>query len=242
MTHLNYSLKNLGKTFKLQKELLKTEMNLDEVYSDTWKDKKSEWLDYVKNDVLSTTYSYGRYFKAIEEITGFSIKACLSLPSLGWEYFKSLRTEEYEPIYRYNDKYTSWFIRQSIRGGRVCAFNQYYKSKICDDILRIISEELNVKGNIYDVMEAYLIYKKKQYDIYEKEYENQFNDSRDESIEEKEKCINEKINKLPMHQIKKQVKLNELLWDFDAVSLYPSAMWDEKSIYLRIETGILQEI
>ena len=28
-----------------------------------------------------------------------------------------------------------------------------------------------------------------------------------------------------------------LLWDFDAVSLYPSAMWDEKSIYPRIETG-----
>ena len=28
-----------------------------------------------------------------------------------------------------------------------------------------------------------------------------------------------------------------LLWDFDAVSLYPSAMWDENSIYPRIETG-----
>ena len=35
MTHLNYSLKKLGKNFKLQKELLKTEMNHDEVYSDT---------------------------------------------------------------------------------------------------------------------------------------------------------------------------------------------------------------
>ena len=32
MTHLNYSLKKLGKTFKLQNELLKTEMNHDEVY------------------------------------------------------------------------------------------------------------------------------------------------------------------------------------------------------------------
>ena len=28
-----------------------------------------------------------------------------------------------------------------------------------------------------------------------------------------------------------------LIWDFDAVSLYPSAMGDEKSIYPRIETG-----
>ena len=28
-----------------------------------------------------------------------------------------------------------------------------------------------------------------------------------------------------------------LLWDFDAVSLYPSAMWDKKCIYPKIETG-----
>ena len=28
-----------------------------------------------------------------------------------------------------------------------------------------------------------------------------------------------------------------LLWDFDAVSLYPSAMWDPKSIYPKIESG-----
>ena len=28
-----------------------------------------------------------------------------------------------------------------------------------------------------------------------------------------------------------------LLWDSDAVSLYPLAMWDENSIYLRLETG-----
>ena len=47
-----------------------------------------------------------------------------------------------------------WFVRQPIKGGRVCALNQYYKSKICDDILKIISEELNVKGNIDDIIEA----------------------------------------------------------------------------------------
>ena len=58
MTHLNYSLKKLRKTFELQKELLKTEINHNEVYSDTWKDKKSEWLPYVKNDVLCTMYCF----------------------------------------------------------------------------------------------------------------------------------------------------------------------------------------
>ena len=33
------------------------------------------------------------------------------------------------------------------------------------------------------------------------------------------------------------MKLNELFWVFDAVSLYPSAMRDKKSIYPRIEMG-----
>ena len=105
MTHLNYSLKTLGKTFWLQKEVLKTEMNHDEVYSDTWEDMKSEWLDYVKNDVLCTAFRYARYSKAMEEITGFSMKDCLSLPGRGWKHFNSLRTEEDEPILTYSDKY-----------------------------------------------------------------------------------------------------------------------------------------
>ena len=99
MTHIICSLKKLGKTLKLQKELLKTEMNHDEVYSDTWKDKKSEWLDYDKNDVICNAFSYARYSKAMQEITGFGMKDFLSLTGLGWKYFNSLRTEEDEPLY-----------------------------------------------------------------------------------------------------------------------------------------------
>ena len=237
MTHLNYSLKKLGKTFKLPKELLKTEMNHDDIDGDNYKDKKGIWLPYVKNDVLCTAYSYARYIKAMEEITGFSMKDCLSLPGLGWKYFNSLRTEEDEPIYTYNDKYIRWFIRQSIKGGRVCAFNQYYKSKHCDDILKIINRELAVKGTVYDTIEAYMEYKNKHFKIFEKEYESQFDDYRDENVEEKEKYINEKLSNLRLHKIIKRIELIHLLWDFDAVSLYPSAMWDEKSIYPRNETG-----
>ena len=40
MINLIYSIKKLGKTFKLQKEILKTEKNHDEVYSDTWRERK----------------------------------------------------------------------------------------------------------------------------------------------------------------------------------------------------------
>ena len=192
MTHLNYKLEKLGKTFKLQKELLKTEMNHDDVDGKNYKDKIDEWLPYVKNDVLCTAFSYARYIIAMEEITKFSMKDCLSLPGLGMKYFNSLRTEQDEPIYTYNDKYMRHFVRRAAYKGRVCAFNQYYKSKICDDILNIISKELNVDGNTYEKIEAYMNYKNEHFKIFEKEYEDQFDDYRKEEVDEKEKYINEK--------------------------------------------------
>ena len=169
MTHLIYFSKNLGKTFKTQKDLLKTDKNHKEVYSDTWRGKKSEWLDYVKNDKLCTDFSYARYTKAMEEITGFGMKDCLSIPGLGWKCFNSLRTEEDEPVYTFNDKYMRFLVRQTIKGRRVCNFNQYYKSKLCDAFLKIISEELNVKRNVFDIIEAFLNYRNKQLKIYEEE-------------------------------------------------------------------------
>ena len=65
-----------------------------------------------------------RYTKAMEEILGFGMKDCLSLPDLGWKHFNSLGREEDEPINTYNDKHKRWFVLQSIKGGRNCAFNQ----------------------------------------------------------------------------------------------------------------------
>ena len=123
-----------------------------------------------------------------------------------------------------------WFVRQAAYGGRVCAFNHFYKLKSCDDILKIISKEINVKDNNYDKIEAFMKYKNHHYKFFEKEYESNFSDYRDENVEEKEKYINEKLSELPIHQPIRQLKRIELLWDFDCVSLYPSAMWDKNSI------------
>ena len=67
-----------------------------------------------------------------------------------------------------------------------------------------------------------------------KEYESKFNDYRDQI--EKEKYINEYISKHTIHQFIKQIKVNEHLWDFGAVSFHPISMWDEKSIIPRSET------
>ena len=90
---------------------------------------------------------------------------------------------------------------------------------------------------MYDKIEAYMKYKNKHLKIFEKEYENQFSEYRNENKEEKEKYINKKLSDLPIHQLIRQLRTNELLWDFDCVRLYPSAMWDKISMYPKIETG-----
>ena len=73
-------------------------MDHNEIDGSNYRDKISDWLPYVKNDVLCTAFSYARYCKAMKEITGFSVRDCLSVPGLGLNYFESLRTEEDEPI------------------------------------------------------------------------------------------------------------------------------------------------
>ena len=51
-------------------------------------------------------------------------------------------------------------------------------------------------------------YKNEHFKIFEKEYENQFSDYRNENTKEKEKYINEKLSDLPIHQLIKQLKIN----------------------------------
>ena len=111
-------------------------------------------------------------------------------------------------------------MRQSIKRGRVGVFNQSFKSKHCDDILKYLSKELCVKGYVYDFLEAYLNYKIKHFKIVEKDYEIQINDYRDEDVDPKLKYINEKLSNLSLHRIIKRIELTHLLWDFDALLVY----------------------
>ena len=97
-------------------------MDHNEVYEDTWRDNENKCLDYIKNDVSSSAFSYALYSKAMEDFIGFGMKDSLSLPALGRKYFNSLRTEADENIYTNSDKYMRWFVRQSIKVGRACAF------------------------------------------------------------------------------------------------------------------------
>ena len=57
--------------------------------------------------------------------------------------------------------------------------------------------------------------------------------------EEKMDFINNRLNMLPIHGQLSKLDLNITQMDFDARSLYPSAMWDEKSFFLKWKLGLL---
>ena len=77
--HFNNSLRKIGISFNLEKSLRKQEMDHDETYEDTWEDTENEWLPHLKNDVLSTAFTYTGYAEGMEELTGFGMKKSLIL-------------------------------------------------------------------------------------------------------------------------------------------------------------------
>ena len=240
LLHINDSLKNIGKSYKLQESLLKQELEHDEIFEDNWEEKENEWLPYLKNDLLSTAFSYARYSKGMEELTEFGMKNSLTLPSLANKYFNSLREENDEPIYNYNDEYMRHFVRQSIKGGRCSAVNQYYKSNISKEVFNIISKEINiddVNDNVCEIIAKHFEYTNEKRKILKEEYDSNFKDYRDIDEEERTDHINKELNKLAIHKKLQKLNFNDVMMDFDATSLYPSAMWDEKSVYPKIETG-----
>ena len=133
------------------------------------------------------------------------------------------------------------FVRKSIKGGRCSALNQYYKSNISQEVFNIISKELKVNGidNVCEIIDKYFEYTNEQRKIIEEEYDSNFKDYRDIDVEERTEHIKKELNKLSIHKKLQKLDQNDVMMDFDATSLYPSAMWDENSVYPKIESGFV---
>ena len=136
----------------------------------------------------------------MEELIEFGMKSSLTLPALANKYSNSLRDENDEPLYTYNDEYMRHFVRKSIKGGRCASYNQYYKSIIPDKVINIISKELNVRGNKCEILDKYFEYTNEQRKIIEGENDSQFKDYRDIDEEGRIEHINKELNKLPIHE------------------------------------------
>ena len=191
----------------------------------------------VKIDVLSTALCYARYTMGVEELSNYSMKNSLNLSSLANKYFNSSRDENDETIYTYIDPFMRIFVRKSVKGDICNAFNQRYKSEISYDLFNILSKELNNNGNIRDLLEKCFEFLNKYEKQYAKACDSKSDEYRDIDQEKKTDYINKKLNMLSTHKDLSQLDLNKIQTEFDATSLYPSAMWDKFAVYPKIETG-----
>ena len=121
----------------------------------------------------------------VEDLTNFSLKKSITLPSLVYKYFNSLGYENDEPIYTYTDPFMRIFVRNSIKGGRCNVFNQHYESESNDEVFNIISRDLNDNGDIWDLPEKYFEPSNKNVILYAKEFDSKYEDYRD--INQKQK-------------------------------------------------------
>ena len=74
------------------------------------------------------------------------------------------------------------------------------------------------------------------------QYEDYTDINQDENQDEKMKYVNDKLKKLPKHDKLRNVDVEKVMMDFDATSLYPVGMWNEKSVYPEMETGFALNI
>ena len=65
-------------------------------------------------------------------------------------------------------------IRQSLKGGRCRSFNQYYKSTTPDEVFHNISKQIDVNGNLCEILDKHFEYEKKHRKMIENDFDLHF--------------------------------------------------------------------
>ena len=104
-------------------------------------------------------------------------------------------------------------------------------------MFNFISKELNVNGNICNPLEKYFKFLNKHEKQYAKEFDSENDDYREINQKEKTDYAIKKLNMLPIHKELSKINSIKTQMGYGATSLNPSARWDKKSVYPRIESG-----
>ena len=172
----------------------------------------------------------------MQKMSGFGIKDCLTEASLGWKCFGTYNKDR--EFYTFNDKYVRDFIRKSIKGGRVCAFNRYFESNHFDEIMSTIKKHLKINDNeISNIIDKYLKYINTKRDEFKLEFENGEKDYRKINKKELDNFLNNKLGNLEISKDLQKINKDDLLVSYDFNSLYPSAQIDKSSYWPKIEAS-----
>jgi hypothetical protein len=175
-------------------------------------DFKKTSIHYQKLDVVSLCIIWDKLSKAIHDTTGLDTADFISAPSLAYTYI--LKCTPQGSVSICTNRAVDAFIREAIQGGRCFPQKIKFESTSAVEILKQIKEDENILNEEY--IFTGMNYKK-EYIIKSVRKRDNLNDL-------------EMENKIKRH-LEKQKSIRELynvcsdyLEDFDAVSLYASAM------------------
>ena len=235
-SHIKGSLNKIGKEYNLQPELLKGEIDHSIINKNIFVELRHIWEPYLISDVLCLAFIYARRSMEMQKLSRFGIKDCLTEASLGWKFFGTYNKDR--GFYTFNDKFVRNFIRKSIKGGRVGAFNRYFESKQCEEILNIIKKHLKINDNeISNIIDKYLKYINTKREEFKLEFKNDEKDYRKRNKKEFDNFLNKKLGELDISKELQKINKDDLLVSYDFNSLYPSAQIDKNSTWPKIETA-----
>ena len=91
-------------------------------------------------------------------------------------------------------------------------------------MLNNISKKLNINGNTCEILEKYFELLNKYEKQYVKNFDSKYDGYRDIDQKGKNDFKNKKLDVLPIHKELSKSDSNKTQMDYDATSLYPSAM------------------
>ena len=153
MQHVNTKLSKWGESFNIPENLRKINFEITKINKDNYKEKENEWLPYLKNDVLSLACCMMLYNEMMIDISNLNMQTSLSLPGLTFSSWMNKMNKKEEKIYSSADKYTRYFIRKSVKGGRVAANIRKFDSSL--KIKKILKKYLGDENDIIKIISKY---------------------------------------------------------------------------------------
>ncbi|ESO98149.1 hypothetical protein LOTGIDRAFT_174325 [Lottia gigantea] len=156
-----------------------TDINIAKYTKENWESLRHEREPHAKRDTLCLGACLIKYNQVMKEVVFQNSSNNLTAPSLslkGWyylyhydkemveeEWYESTRMvpkhtekENVEKVYSHTHPFIRYFIRQSIKGGRVSANRKSFETNEMDEICNILKEYTETpSGNIIDLFKEY---------------------------------------------------------------------------------------
>ncbi|ESP02035.1 hypothetical protein LOTGIDRAFT_157165 [Lottia gigantea] len=175
--HESSSLAAWGKSSNLPMNLRKIEdVNIAKYIKDNWESLRHEWEPYAKRDTLCLGACLIKYNQAMKKTVFQNVSNNLTAPSLSLkdkvlkeEEFRQIEKQNVEKVYSHTHPFIRYFIRQSIKGGRVSANRKSFETNKMDEICAILKEynESDTEG-IIDLFKEYSVNPKDKTEVHTK--------------------------------------------------------------------------